>query len=99
MSNLKAYLAARGYEIEERNGYLVATRRDDDAIDRIYLDPSGEVRLERRRVTAEEGRPLQLGRVNGEYLRREEVTEVFLARNVADPKALIAAWEVLEELL
>jgi len=98
VNDLKAFLTARGYEVEEQAGRLVATRRDDDAIEHVYLDPNGAVRLERRRLLAEEGRPLQLGGVSGEYLRQEEVTEVFLAREVTDLRALIEAWEALEEL-
>ncbi len=100
MRDPRRLLERLGYEVEARPGLLVARRRDDDAALAVYLDAGGAVRLERRRLEDEGAAPRRLGGALGEYLRRVEVVEVFLAREVPDLEALLRAWEAgeLEEL-
>jgi len=85
-------LDALGLEAREAGGYAVGEQRSDDELVRVYLSPNGEVRLERRRIEHDEVRPGALGGHAGEYLRRVEVLEVFLARDVENPVSLIADW-------
>ncbi len=92
MKELLRLLEALGLEARAKERYVVGERRDDDELVRVYLSPEGEVRLERRRLEGDEARPAALAGVPGEYLRRTEVLEVFLAREVADPMSLIADW-------
>jgi len=85
-------LDALGLEAREAGDYVVGEQRSDDELVRVYLSPRGEVRLERRRIEGDEVRPAAIAGVPGEYLRRVEVLEVFLARDVENPVSLIADW-------
>ncbi len=92
MKELKGLLEALGLEVREAEHYVVGELRSDDELVRVYLSPEGEVRLERRRIEGDEVRPEAIAGAPGEYLRRVEVLEVFLARDVENPVSLIADW-------
>lgn len=96
MNALIELLEALGYEVEARDRYVVGHRQEGGTRLVVYLSPEGEVRLEKRRVTAEAVVEKRIADVPGQYVRREEVFEVFFAREVENPARLIMAWEQLD---
>ena len=96
MNALLELLEALGYEVETKERYVVGHRQEGGTRFVVYLSPEGEVRLEKRRVIAEAVVEKQIAGVPGQYVRREEVFEVFFAREVNNPARLILAWEQLD---
>jgi len=93
VNELYRLLQALGYETRFEANWVVGERHAGGVSYRVFLNQAGEARLEKRRLEAETVASERLAGVSGQRLCRREVVEIFIAREVQDPSALIAAWE------
>ena len=93
MNDLFRLLQALGYEPRLEASWVVGERHSGGVRYRVFLNQAGEARLERRRLEEETVASDRLAGVIGQRLCQREIVEIFIAREVRDPAALIAAWE------